>query len=108
MFYNLYSNSNLIIGNSSSGILESGYLKIPALNIGNRQKGRYQTQNIINCQFNSKELTKKINYCLNNKKFIFKVKKAKSFYYDKYSLKKSYEVLTKIDMKNKDIIINRF
>ena len=51
---------------------------------------------------------KKINYCLNNKKFIFKVKKAKSFYYDKYSLKKSYEVLTKIDMKNKDIIINRF
>ena len=108
LFYNLYSNSNLIIGNSSSGILESGYLKIPALNIGNRQKGRYQTQNIINCEFNSKKLTKKINYCLNNKKFIFKVKRAKSFYYDKYSLKKSYEVLTKIDMKNKDIIINRF
>ena len=36
-----------VIGNSSSGIVEAPTLKIPVVNIGNRQKGRYQCGNII-------------------------------------------------------------
>ena len=39
LFYSLYAKSDLIMGNSSSGILESCYLSVPALNIGDRQKG---------------------------------------------------------------------
>ena len=38
-----------IIGNSSSGIIEAPSLGIPVVNIGNRQKGRYQCKNIIQC-----------------------------------------------------------
>lgn len=37
----------LIIGNSSSGIVEAPSLGIPVINIGERQKGRYQCKNII-------------------------------------------------------------
>ncbi|MGI5090962.1 UDP-N-acetylglucosamine 2-epimerase [Treponema socranskii] len=36
-----------VIGNSSSGITESPYLGVPTVNIGDRQKGRYQCVNII-------------------------------------------------------------
>ena len=36
-----------VIGNSSSGILESPFLCIPTVNIGNRQKGRYQCNNVV-------------------------------------------------------------
>lgn len=36
----------LVIGNSSSGIVETPILNIPTINIGNRQKGRYQCENI--------------------------------------------------------------
>lgn len=39
-----------IIGNSSSGIIEAPFLKIPVINIGNRQKGRYQCGNILQCE----------------------------------------------------------
>ena len=38
-----------VIGNSSSGIVEAPSLAIPVVNIGNRQKGRYQCANIVQC-----------------------------------------------------------
>ena len=39
----------LVIGNSSSGIVEAPSLGVPVVNIGERQKGRYQCKNIIQC-----------------------------------------------------------
>ena len=39
--------SNAVIGNSSSGILETPSLKIPTINIGSRQEGRILSKNII-------------------------------------------------------------
>ncbi|MGI0528395.1 UDP-N-acetylglucosamine 2-epimerase [Treponema socranskii] len=44
---------SLVIGNSSSGIVEAPFLGIPVVNIGERQKGRYQCKNIIQCENNS-------------------------------------------------------
>lgn len=41
--------AEFIIGNSSSGIIEAPFLNIPVINIGDRQKGRYQCGNIIQC-----------------------------------------------------------
>ena len=38
-----------MIGNSSSGVYETGYWKLPTINIGHRQEGRYMTSNIICC-----------------------------------------------------------
>ncbi len=39
-----------VMGNSSSGIVETPVFHIPTVNIGDRQKGRVQTKSIINCQ----------------------------------------------------------
>ena len=39
-----------VIGNSSSGILEAPSLKVPTINIGDRQKGRIRTESIVDCQ----------------------------------------------------------
>lgn len=38
-----------VVGNSSSGLYEAPSLKIPTVNIGDRQKGRLQADSIINC-----------------------------------------------------------
>ena len=38
-----------VIGNSSSGIIEAPSFKIPTVNIGDRQKGRIQAANTLNC-----------------------------------------------------------
>ena len=43
----LIKNSKMIIGNSSSGIIEGSTLKIPFLNIGNRQLGRLHSNSIM-------------------------------------------------------------
>lgn len=41
--------SLMVIGNSSSGIVEAPALKVATINIGDRQKGRQQACSIINC-----------------------------------------------------------
>jgi len=40
-----------VIGNSSSGILEAPFYKIPTINIGDRQKGRIRHPSIIDCDY---------------------------------------------------------
>ena len=41
---------DFVIGNSSSGIVETPFMNIPTINIGDRQKGRYQCGNIMQCE----------------------------------------------------------
>ena len=41
--------SSMVIGNSSSGIIEVPSFRVPTVNIGDRQKGRVQATSIINC-----------------------------------------------------------
>lgn len=42
--------SSMVVGNSSSGIVEAPSFGIPTINIGDRQKGRLQATSIINCE----------------------------------------------------------
>ena len=49
-----------VIGNSSSGLLEVPYFKIPTINIGDRQKGRIQHRSIINTDYSEASIRKGI------------------------------------------------
>ena len=48
--------SKLLIGNTSSGIIEAASFGKYVVNVGDRQKGRLQSKNIFNCDFNSVEI----------------------------------------------------
>ena len=39
----------MVIGNSSSGIIEAPSLKVPTVNIGTRQMGRVMADSVISC-----------------------------------------------------------
>lgn len=39
-----------VVGNSSSGVIEAPSLKVPTINIGDRQKGRIKASSVIDCQ----------------------------------------------------------
>lgn len=39
----------VVLGNSSSGIVEAPAFRVPTVNIGDRQRGRLQSESIINC-----------------------------------------------------------
>ena len=46
-FVNLLRYSKMIVGNSSAGLLEAASLKLPAINVGARQRGRLSGSNVI-------------------------------------------------------------
>ena len=51
----------IIVGNSSSGIIEAASLNKPVVNIGNRQKGRACSKNIIHSKEDAKSIIAAIN-----------------------------------------------
>lgn len=54
------SMADVVIGNSSSGIYETPTFAVPTVNIGDRQKGRIQANNIINCRAEHKDISTSI------------------------------------------------
>lgn len=49
-YLNAMRYATMVIGNSSSGIIETPSFHIPTVNIGDRQKGRTQSETVINCE----------------------------------------------------------
>ena len=45
-FVNLMRKASCMLGNSSAGILEAPLLKLPVINVGNRQRGRLHAENV--------------------------------------------------------------
>lgn len=81
-YFSLLKFSDIVIGNSSSGIIETGTFKIPSINLGKRQEKRYSNINVVNCPFNEKEMLKAYKYVI-SKKFKNKIKNIKNIYYKK-------------------------
>lgn len=45
--------AKILLGNTSSGILEAASFGKYVVNVGNRQKGRLQSENVLNCKFDA-------------------------------------------------------
>lgn len=58
VYLSLMKISYLVIGNSSSGVLETPSFGTRTINIGNRQSGRIISDNIINCDYSFESITK--------------------------------------------------
>lgn len=56
---------SVVLGNSSSGIIEAPTFNIPTINIGDRQKGRIQAKSIINCNPNKDDIIASIKKAVN-------------------------------------------
>ena len=98
-------NSRFVIGNSSSGIIETPSFKIPTVNIGNRQDGRIKCRSIVDCSTSKKAIVKSIRRAL-NKKFISSIKNVKNPYGDGNASKKITTIINKIKINN--LIKKRF
>ena len=85
---------DLVLGNSSSGILEAPTLNTPTVNIGDRQKGRVQANSIINSENSSKNIYNSIRKSL-SQKFKNKIKKTKNPYFKKNTAKNIVQIIEK-------------
>jgi GDP/UDP-N,N'-diacetylbacillosamine 2-epimerase (hydrolysing) len=81
-----------VVGNSSSGIIEAPSLKVPTINIGDRQKGRIRAESVISCKGVEDEIKKAINI-IYDENFRKKVKDVRNPYGDGNSAKRIKEIL---------------
>jgi len=93
--------ANVLIGNSSSGIIESPSFKLPVVNIGERQEGRERANNIIDVGYNKGQIRKGIQKAIYNKRFGEKVRKCKNPYGDGKAGSRITDVLNKIRINKK-------
>ncbi len=99
VFMSIYKHSKFIIGNSSSGICESASLKIPAINVGLRQTGRYADENVVFCGTCYEEIDKSINFVLSNN-FQKMLTSIENSYGDGKSAIKALNLIKSIDFKS--------
>ena len=93
-FLTIFKNSQFIIGNSSSGIREAGIYKIPAINIGTRQRLRSIRRGVINVGHNKLSIlraTKNVKRIRLRKNYEFGNGKAVSRFFKIMSTKKVWE-----------------
>lgn len=94
-YLKIIKNCKCLIGNSSSGIRESSFLKIPVVNIGDRQKNRERGDNVIDCIPKSKKIIQAIKKITNKKIF-----KKNNIYGLGDSSNKIIKILNKIELDN--------
>ncbi|WP_340106402.1 UDP-N-acetylglucosamine 2-epimerase [Rhodohalobacter sp. 8-1] len=100
-YLGLMRRASLIVGNSSSGVLEAPTFGLACLNIGRRQNGRPQADNVLNIEkYTSQDILNGMHTALSNN---FQKRAAASVnpYGDGRSSEKIYKILKEIPLDSK-------
>lgn len=95
-FLSILKVASVLVGNSSSGIIEAPSFKLPVVNIGTRQNGRDRAENVIDATYEREDIKTKILYCLSNKEFNNKIENCKNPYGEGNAGVKIADILSKI------------
>lgn len=82
LFWGLLNIANVLVGNSSSGIVESPSFNLPVVNIGRRQEGRLHSENVIHVPHDRKKIKEAIDFAINDKSFQGRLKNCSQPYGD--------------------------
>ncbi len=85
---------DLVLGNSSSGIIETPTFRVPTVNLGDREKGRIMAKNVINSEYSEAKIKKAILRGL-SQSFKTKIKKMKSPYDNGETARKICKIIQK-------------
>tara|TARA_B100001059_G_C17810321_1_gene571865 strand:+ start:128 stop:1228 length:1101 start_codon:yes stop_codon:yes gene_type:complete len=83
--------AGFLLGNTSSGIIEAASFNKYVVNVGDRQKGRVQSRNIIDSKFNAVEIIKAFDKCLKSG-----IYKGENIYFKADSVKKIIQIINKL------------
>lgn len=97
-YFSLMKLSTCVLGNSSSGVIEAPILKVPSINIGDRQKGRFMADSVISCIENTEDIIKAVNR-VHTKKFINVIKKMENPFGEGEAARKILNVIVNQNLK---------
>lgn len=100
-YLSLMGVASVMVGNSSSGIVEAPSFHLPVVNIGSRQEGRERSTNVFDVGYKRKEIAKAIRKALYDKNFRERVRRCKNPYGNGKTGPRIARILakTKIDSK---------
>ncbi len=97
-YISLLREVSVLVGNSSSGIIEAPSLGLPVVNIGTRQEGRERADNIIDANYSRDSIIQAIRTALDDTAFRDKIKKCKNPYGDGKAAEKITAILSDIEI----------
>jgi len=100
-FWGLMNISSLIIGNSSAGLIEAPYFKLPAINLGERQLSREHGKNVIHAPFDSDKIYSSIKKALYDLDFIASLNSAENPFGDGDAWYKIVNHLMQVEVSEK-------
>lgn len=96
LFINLYRHAMFQIGNSSAGVLEAASIPIPVINVGSRQKGRGNTENVIVVEDYRQGLSEAVEKAA-SAEYRAAIKNVKNIFGDGFSSQRAYEIIKAVD-----------
>lgn len=99
----LLNTIDVLVGNSSSGILEAPTFKLPAVNIGNRERGRIPGINVINADYQTPDIIRAIEKAM-SPEFKESMKDCVNPYGDGQSAKRIVDILDNVNIDDKLLI----
>ncbi|MFM9829176.1 MAG: UDP-N-acetylglucosamine 2-epimerase [Sphingomonas sp.] len=98
-FVNLMRRASCMLGNSSAGILEAPLLKLPVVNVGNRQTGRLNAGNVEFVSHDRDMIMAAVHRALTDQDYIARVRRCENPYGDGQSSARIATILadTEID-----------
>lgn len=107
VFINIMRNTKALVGNSSMGILEAPFYKIPVVNIGNRQKGRLNAGNVRFVDYDIQKIIQALEKAVFDESYREKIKNIINPYGDETAPYKVRDILNSINLNDKKWYIKR-
>jgi len=95
-YISLLKCADVLIGNSSSGIIEAPSIGLPVVNIGSRNTGREHADNVIFVDAEREKIEEAIKVALYDEEFVERARKCKNPYGDGRTSERIVDVLSKI------------
>ncbi len=94
-FWMMLATGGVLVGNSSSGIIEAATFGIPVINIGDRQAGRERNGNVIDVAWKvgEKGIAEAIGFAISEGGFLRRAEKRKNVYGDGHASERMVGVL---------------
>ncbi|HEY9745949.1 MAG TPA: UDP-N-acetylglucosamine 2-epimerase [Oculatellaceae cyanobacterium] len=94
-YLNFLRHATVVVGNSSSGLLETAHFQVPCLNVGERQKGRERGGNVVDVTQNPEAIAQALRKILFDADFRMRLQQAEHPFGDGNCTERVLEVLRK-------------
>ena len=105
LYWSLLRSVDLLIGNSSSGIMEAASFALPAVNVGIRQRGRERARNVLDADANAPSILDRVGVAL-SQEFRRSLRGMENPYGDGHAAERIVSVLTSVPL-GEELLIKR-